>query len=74
MYKFEPPESVGRGVAAAIFVRGSELLLKRKGTNVSIKEGTRVMSLKQGGFGVYSMNKTKDRRKCLYLGPVREVE
>jgi hypothetical protein len=41
---------------------GYEQLLKREGTFVSKKEGTRVPSLYRG-FGVYSMKKLGGRRK-----------
>jgi hypothetical protein len=47
-----PPESVGTvesyGVAAATFCKGVEALLKRDGTAVYRKEGTRVPSVNTG--------------------------
>jgi hypothetical protein len=45
------------GKIATILSAGCEHLLKRKGIIVHRKEGTRVLSLKNRGFGVYSMNK-----------------
>jgi hypothetical protein len=42
---------------------GSEYLLKREGTILFTKEGTRVPSLKYKGVACISMNKTRGRRK-----------
>jgi hypothetical protein len=45
-------------------LRVSELLLKRKGTILYRKDGTRVPSLKTvHGSGVYRTDKTRGRRK-----------
>jgi hypothetical protein len=43
----------------------SEPLLKRECATVYRQEGNRVPCFNTGGFDVYSMNKTGDRRKML---------
>jgi hypothetical protein len=53
----EQTVSVLKGAAAANFARGFDQLLKREGTTVYTKVGTRVP------FGVYSMNKKGNLRK-----------
>jgi hypothetical protein len=50
-------------MSPAQFDSGCEPLLKREGTFVDRREGTRSPSLNTGGVGVYSMNKTGGRRK-----------